>query len=84
MEEGVDEMTRLRFLKRAKQENDDELLCWGCAMNIQNGTACLIHIARPNTPAGCGDGIFLLVPRPPDGTRCRDLEGNIKVVRRDV
>jgi len=33
----------------------------------------------------CGtDKIYILVPRPPDGTRCRDLEGNIKVVGRDV
>jgi len=73
-----------RFLKRAKQENDDGLLCQGCAMNIQNGAACLMHIARPQLPAGCGGGIYILVPRPPDGTRCRDLDGNIKVVGRDV
>ena len=73
-----------RFLRRAKQENDDERLCQGCAMDIRNGAACLMHIARPQLPAGCGDGIFTLVPRPPDGTRCRDLNGNIKVVGRDV
>ena len=37
-----------------------------------------------NSP-GCDDGChFVLVPRPPDGTRCRDLNGNIKVVGRDV
>ena len=32
----------------------------------------------------CRNKIFLETPRPPDGTRCRDLDGNIKVVGRDV
>ena len=32
----------------------------------------------------CGDYVFTIVPRPPDGTRCRDLDGNIKVVGRDI
>ena len=27
---------------------------------------------------------FTLVPRPPDGTRCRDLDGNLKIVGVDV
>ena len=76
-----------RFLKRLKRENkaaDDERLCQGCAMDIRNGAACLMHIARPLLPAGCGDGIYILVPRPPDGTRCRDLAGKIKIVGVDV
>jgi hypothetical protein len=34
---------------------------------------------------GCDENChFILGPRPPDGTRCRDLEGNVKVVGRDV
>ena len=43
-----------------------------------------IDCLMTNAP-GCDDGChFLIVPRPPDGTRCRDLDGNIKVVGGDV
>ena len=73
-----------RFLKREKEYDYIVPLCRGCAMDIRNGAACLMHIARPLLPAGCGDGIYILVPRPPDGTRCRYLDGNIKVVGVDV
>jgi len=68
-----------RFLKRAEPTHS---LCGGCVFrNPENGVCFL----RPYPRAcGCGDGIFTLVPRPPDGTRCRDLDGNIKVVGRDV
>jgi hypothetical protein len=77
-----------RFLKREKWLVENIVFpdqpCQGCAMNINHGAGCLMHFIRPMRPAGCYLGIYILVPRPPDGTRCRDLDGNIKVVGRDV
>ena len=73
-----------RFLKRVLSNSE----CDGCAFMGQAGTYCLKHaIIFPfGDHAACvqPDSIFLLVPRPPDGTRCRDLDGNIKVVGVDV
>ena len=74
-----------RFLKRVVSD----CFCTGCAFDISHdGNSCLKHkIIYPGTrEVMCVDPdvIFLLVPRPPDGTRCRDLDGNIKVVGVDV
>ena len=76
-----------RFLKRVPVIDGSG--CNGCAFDIHhNGNSCLKHkIVYPGTrEAMCVDPdiIFILVPRPPDGTRCRDLDGNIKVVGVDV
>lgn len=68
-----------RFLKRVPQKVNGT--CGGCVFaNIQPTIwyyGCYFRIY-------CGDGILTLVPRPPDGTRCRDLEGNLKIVGVDV
>ena len=71
-----------RFLKRA---HEDGRMCGGCCfdnMRDENGFCGWTYIA--NRKPRCGWGIFILVPRPPDGTRCRDLDGNIRVVGRDL
>ena len=66
-----------RFLKRVKRNNSR---CTGCIFN--KGTMCS---AFESPIPFCGTyHIFTLVPRPPNGTRCRDLNENIKVVGRDV
>ncbi|MFA5377397.1 MAG: hypothetical protein WC455_16720 [Dehalococcoidia bacterium] len=71
-----------RFLKRVPSGNG----CGGCA--LWNDQTCLKHYITPlidiHNTCVAPNSIFTLVPRPPDGTRCRDLDGNIKVVRRDV
>ena len=67
-----------RFLKRAEPTS---CLCGGCTFN---GSPGCVFTEITRRPALCGDQIYILVPRPPDGTRCRDLDGNIKVVGRDV
>ena len=72
-----------RFLKRA---HEDGRMCGGCALRL-GGRKYLcnsIWKGRDDYPCGSGNDIFHLVPRPPDGTRCRDLDGNIKVVGVDV
>ncbi len=63
-----------RFLKREKWQI--ETACNPCVFNQY--TTCPISLED------CREVVFILVPRPPDGTRCRDLDGNIKVVGRDV
>jgi len=68
-----------RFLKRAKPTS---LLCGGCVFSNPENGVCFWR-ASPRA-CGCGKGIFTLVPRPPDGTRCRDLDGNLKIVGVDV
>jgi len=76
MEEGVDEMTR--FLKRVERANNK---CDGCIFRRPDP----FGPCRAFNVPFCGtDKIYILVSRPPDGTRCRDLDGNIKVVGRDV
>ncbi len=68
-----------RFLKREKR---DDRSCAGCILWRPFPQAC--WVSELNIPY-CGNySIYALVPRPPDGTRCRDLDGNIKVVGRDV
>ena len=68
-----------RFLKRAERTNNK---CDGC---IFRRPPYSFGPCRAFKVPFCGtDKIYILVPRPPDGTRCRDLDGNIKVVRRDV
>jgi hypothetical protein len=72
-----------RFLKRVSQSN--LLGCFGCDM--YKGMDCLLHAKSSHKkPVGCREDSFILtiVPRPPVGTRCRDLDGNIKVVGRDA
>ncbi len=66
-----------RFLKRVKR---DSYRCTGCIFN--KGIICSA-VGAPIPFCGTYH-IFVLVPRPPDGTRCRDLDGNIKVVGVDV
>lgn len=64
----------IRFLKRSWPEHG---CCDGCAL------ATTVHPGLcyyQNHPTQRRVGIFTLVPRPPDGTRCLDLDGNIKVV----
>ena len=67
-----------RFLKREKWQF--ETACNPCV--FKSGpfkyTTCSISLAD------CREDVFIFVARPPDGTRCRDLDGNIKVVGRDV
>lgn len=84
---GGGEMTR--FLKRNPCVIGFEWRCDGCAFDIHhNSRSCLKHkIIYPGpreTMCIDPDVVFVLVPRPPDGTHCRDLEGNIKVVGRDA
>lgn len=67
-----------RFLKRAERK---DRMCTGCVLYREFPENCLG--SELNMPCGTYS-IFILVPRPPDGTRCRDLDGNIKVVGRDV
>ena len=64
-----------RFLKRAESTDGH---CGGCVFD----TRCL-SVTRGKSPR-CGRDTFILVPRPPDGTRCRDLDGKIKIVGKDV
>ena len=68
-----------RFLKRAEPTSG---LCGGCIFRNPKNVVCFWR--DTHCDCGCGDGIYTLVPRPPDGTRCRDLDGNIKVVGVDV
>jgi hypothetical protein len=63
-----------RFLKREKWQF--ETACNPCVFNKY--TTCPISLED------CIEDVFILVPRPPDGTRCRDFDGNIKVVGVDV
>ena len=72
-----------RFLKRAYRAS---VPCQGCALHIGRGNFLCDKLQDHQTRLACGNGWFnlILVPRPPDGTRCRDLKGNIKVVGRDV
>jgi len=66
-----------RFLKRVKRS---DYRCTGCIFN--KGVICL---ANESPIPFCGTyHIFTLVPRSPDGTRCRDLDGNLKIVGVDV
>lgn len=72
-----------RFLKRVPQSN--LLGCFGCDMS--RGMDCLLHVNNINKkPVGCNESSFILklVSRPPDGTRCRDLDGNTRVVGVDI
>ena len=63
-----------RFLKREKWKFDTG--CSRCVFdNWPTSPLCL---------GACRGMVFTLVPRPRDGTRCRDLDGNIKVVGVDV
>lgn len=64
-----------RFLKRENGPHET-IRCLGCVFFPK--FLCWRHKVK------CGDGIYILAPRPSDGTRCRDLDGNIKVVGRDV
>ena len=65
-----------RFLKREKRADRS---CAGCMLYRDSCWA-----SELNMPF-CGTySIYILVPRPPDGTRCRDLAGKIKIVGMDV
>lgn len=76
-----------RFLKLIKHGDENSFLggCLGCIFYdrlARNDTPC---VALTLSIPFCGThSIYIIVPRPPAGTRCRDLEGNIKVVGRDV
>ena len=63
-----------RFLKREKWQIDTA--CTPCVFNKY--TICPIPLEY------CEEVVFILAPRPPDGTRCRDLDGNLKIVGVDV
>ena len=68
-----------RFLKRAGRVDRS---CSGCVLYRDFPLSCLA--SELNMPY-CGTySIYVLVPSPPDGTRCRDLDGNIRVVGRDL
>lgn len=88
-----------RFLKRRMSVTHTGTRCIECAMYSRrplgySGTCLKLAIFR-GVPMPeewyCVDDqshlinkSFILVPRPPDGTRCRDLDGNLKIVGVDV
>ena len=64
------------FLKLVKQ--------YGLYCNASEKLKCRLLHERGCLRVDCSKGVFIETPRPPDGTRCRDLDGNIKVVGVDV
>lgn len=69
-------MTRFLKLKERSHIN-----CMGCVfLKFSHGCQAHRKLAFPF----CGESIYISVPRPHDGTRCRDRDGNIKVVGVDV
>ena len=64
------------FLKLVKQ--------YGLYCNASEKIKCRLFHNRGCLRVDCSRGVFIEVPRPPDGTRCRDLDGNLKIVGVDV
>ena len=73
-----------RFLKRAASP-ERECPCGGCVfwVNEINFLCVAVELQRGVHP-DCSQGVFVETPRPPDGTRCRDFDGNLKIVGVDV
>lgn len=64
------------FLKSVKQ--------YGLYCNASEKIKCRLFHEHGCLRVDCSRGVFIEVTRPPDGTRCRDLEGRVKIVGVDV